>query len=192
MTVQKMENISFHPLTLSRWKDFENLFGEKGACGGCWCMTWRLKRSDYEKSKGEGNKKKMKQLVEKNDVPGLLMYDGKKPIGWCSVAPRENFVVLENSRVLKRMDDQPVWSVVCFFIGKDYRRKGLSQPFLEFTIYYCKKQGAKIIEAYPLDVESKNYPAAFSFTGFQSVFERAGFKEVLRRSPTRPVMRYYF
>ena len=185
-----MKNISFQPLTKSRWKDFEIFFGVKGACGGCWCMHWRIKKSEFEKTKGEGNKKKMKQLVETNDVPGLLMYDDKKVIGWCSVAPRDKFLVLENSRVLKRVDDLPVWSIVCFFIEKNYRRQGLAQPFLKYTLEYCIKKGAQVIEAYPLDVKAKDYPSVFAFTGFYSTFLKAGFEEVARRSETRPIMRY--
>ncbi|HYV95575.1 MAG TPA: GNAT family N-acetyltransferase [Chitinophagales bacterium] len=184
-----MKNISFYPLTKNRWKDFEILFGDKGACGGCWCMHWRIKKSDFEKTKGDGNKKKMKQLVDKDDVPGLLMYADKKVVGWCSVGPREKFLVLENSRVLKRVDDKPVWSIVCFFIEKNYRRLGLSQPFLKYAIDYCRKKGAKIIEAYPLDVKAKDYPAVFAFTGFYPTFVKAGFVETERRSDTRPIMR---
>lgn len=184
-----MKNISFQPLTKSRWKDFEILFGERGACGGCWCMHWRIKKSEFEKTKGEGNRKKMKRLVDKDDVPGLLMYDDKKVVGWCSVAPRENFLLLENSRVLSRVDEQPVWSLVCFFVEKNYRRKGLSQPFLKYAVDYCRKRGAKIIEAYPLDVKDENYPSVFAFTGFYPSFLKAGFKEVARRSKTRPIMR---
>jgi GNAT superfamily N-acetyltransferase len=184
------KNISFHPLTIDRWKDFETLFGEKGACGGCWCMYWRLKRSDFEKAKGEGNKKKLKQLVAGKEIPGLLLYEDNKIAGWCSVAPRENLPVLENSRILKAVDDQPVWSIVCFYIEKNHRRLGLSQPFLKYAIDYCRNHGAKIIEAYPLDVKSKDYPSVFAFTGFYSTFLKAGFKETARRSETRPIMRY--
>lgn len=185
-----VKDISFHPLTQNRWKDFETLFGEKGACGGCWCMHWRIKKSEFEQTKGVGNRKKMKQLVDKDDVPGLLMYADKKVIGWCSVAPREKFLVLENSRVLKRLDDRPVWSIVCFFIEKNYRRHGLSQPFLKYAIDYCRKKGAGVVEAYPLDVKAKDYPSVFAFTGFYPTFLKAGFEEVARRSETRPIMRY--
>ena len=85
--------ISFQPLTTKNWKDFELLFGPKGACGGCWCMTWRLKSADYEKMKGEGNKKAMKGLVRKSS-PGIIAYADKKPAGWCAVAPRYEYVRL--------------------------------------------------------------------------------------------------
>jgi len=86
----------FYPVTKENWKDFENLFGEKGACAGCWCMYWRIRRKDYDNLRGTGAKKKMKGLINKGIVPGILAYDDKQPIGWCSVAPREDFPVLEN------------------------------------------------------------------------------------------------
>jgi len=45
------------PLTSSHWDDFETLFGDRGACGGCWCMVWRLSRKDFERGKGAGNRR---------------------------------------------------------------------------------------------------------------------------------------
>ena len=100
------KSFTFHPLTQDRWDDFEILFGEKGACGGCWCMWWRLKLSDFEKQKGEGNQEAMKSLVTSGTIPGILAYDHKDPVGWCSVGPREQFSRLERSRILKRIDDK--------------------------------------------------------------------------------------
>jgi GNAT superfamily N-acetyltransferase len=183
--------ISFQPLSEKNWNHFEKLFGHNGACGGCWCMYWRLHRKEYEVSKGEGNKTQMRQLIRGEVAPGVLMFLGKEAIGWSAVAPRESFPVLENSRVLKRVDARAVWSVVCFFIAKEYRRHGFTQPFLEYLIHYCRNKGASIIEAYPLEVPSKNYPVVFAHIGFSSIFKKAGFKEVERRSPTRPIMRYF-
>jgi len=186
-----MEKLNFQQLKKETWKDFEKLFGERGACGGCWCMSWRLKRSDFEKSKGEGNKRKMKKLVDKNEEIGVLAYLKDEPIGWCSVAPREKFARLENSRVLGRIDDKPVWSIVCFFIDKKHRRLGLSTELLKGVIKRCKSKGVKIIEGYPVEPYSENMPAAFAWTGFPTAYIKAGFKEVERRSPSRPIMRYY-
>jgi hypothetical protein len=73
--------LKFYPLTSDRWKDFEKLFGSNGACGGCWCMWWRLKRSQYEKQKGTGNKKSIKKIVNLGTVPGILAYENECPIG---------------------------------------------------------------------------------------------------------------
>jgi GNAT superfamily N-acetyltransferase len=185
-----LENLEFHPLTHDHWLHFEALFGEKGACGGCWCMWWRLKRSEFEKQKGQKNKESMRQIVESGDIPGILVYHENQPIGWCSVSPREKYPSLNRSRVLKPVDEKPVWSIVCFFIAKPYRKKGLTVSLLKYVVEYCRKQGAKIVEGYPIDPKKPNMPDVFAWTGFMSAFQRAGFKEVARRSETRPIMRY--
>ena len=180
----------FYHVTKENWKDFENLFGEKGACAGCWCMYWRLRRKEYDTLRGEGTKKKMKSLINKGIIPGILAYDHKQPVGWCSVAPREDFPVLDSSRVLKRIDDKPVWSVVCFFVNKDYRKKGLSVELLNAAKSYVKMNNGKIIEGYPVEPKSGKTADAFAWTGLASAFKKAGFKEIERRSETRPIMRY--
>ncbi|MBC8478908.1 MAG: GNAT family N-acetyltransferase, partial [FCB group bacterium] len=168
-----------------------NLFGEKGACGGCWCMYWRLKRKDFESQKGNGNKNAMKNLVQKDQVPAIMAYHDGKPVGWCSFAPRSEYPTLARSRILKPIDKKPVWSIVCFYIIKDYRKQGLSTSLIQAAIDYVKSQGGKILEAYPVQPKNDSMPAVFAWTGFPSAFEKAGFKEVARRSETRPIMRYY-
>ena len=78
-----LENLELHPLTHDRWPHFEVLFGERGACSGCWCMWWRLKRSEFEKQKGQKNKEPMRQIVESGDIPGILTYYDNQPTAWC-------------------------------------------------------------------------------------------------------------
>ena len=190
LKIKVKSKFNFYPVTKENWEDFENLFGEKGACAGCWCMLWRLRRKEYDSSRGAGNKRKMKSLVYAGIVPGILAYDNEKPVGWCSVAPREDFPVLENSRVLERIDDKPVWSVVCFFINKDYRKKGLSVELLNAAKKYVKNNNGKIIEGYPIEPKAEKSPDVFVWTGLASAFRKAGFKEIVRRSETRPIMRY--
>jgi GNAT superfamily N-acetyltransferase len=184
-----MMKVTYKNLTSNIWPDFEMLFGEKGACGGCWCMYWRLRNKDFEKGKGAGNKKAMKKLVKKGKQIGLIMYINDIPAGWCSVAPREDFVRMETSRILKPVDNNPVWSVVCFFIHKDYRKQGYSVKMLKEVATHCKRLGAKIVEGYPVEPKHGEMPPAFAWTGIAAAFRKAGFKEVARRSETRPVMR---
>jgi GNAT superfamily N-acetyltransferase len=183
--------LKFHPLTAKQWKDLLNLFGERGACGGCWCMWWRMTRSEFNREKGEGNKKAFKKIVDRGEVPGILAYVGREPIGWCSVAPREAFSSLERSRILKKVDNKPVWSVVCFFVAKPFRYKGVSVSLLKAATEYVKKQGGKIVEGYPVEPKTDKFPDVFANTGLASAFRQAGFKEVARRSKTRPIMRYH-
>jgi GNAT superfamily N-acetyltransferase len=184
-------DLEFQPVTPKRWKDLENLFGERGACGGCWCMLWRLPRTKWQHQLGEKNKKALKRIVDSGEVPGILAYSDGKPIGWCAVAPRETFQLLEHSRIMGRVDEKSVWSVVCFFVAKPFRQKGMSVAMLKAAAEYAGKKGAKIVEGYPTEPKKERMPDVFANTGLASAFRQAGFKEVLRRSETRPIMRYF-
>jgi GNAT superfamily N-acetyltransferase len=187
----KDRQLEFFPLTKKRWSGFETLFGERGACGGCWCMLWRLKRSEFERQKGKKNKQAMKTIVESGEIPGILAFSRGQPIAWCSVAPRDRFPALDRSRILKKIDDETVWSITCFFIEKNHREKGVSAQMIKAAMDYVKIQGGKILEAYPVEPKKNRVPAVFVWTGLASAFKKAGFVECARRSETRPMMRYY-
>jgi GNAT superfamily N-acetyltransferase len=182
--------LTFRPLTRSRWEDFERLFGKSGACAGCWCMWWRITRSEFDRTTGALRRRAMKRIVESGKVPGILAYAGRDPVGWVSVAPREHFPVLGRSRVLKPIDDKPVWSVVCFFIRKDFRRRGMTEELIRAAVDYAGRKGARIVEGYPIDTAKSDVSNMSAFTGLASAFRRAGFRERARRSPKRPIMRY--
>lgn len=183
------QDLAFHPLTPERWPDLEELFGERGASGGCWCMWWRLPRSEFVRQKGAGNKAALKRIVDSGEVPGILAYAGGKPAAWCAIGPRERYPALDRARTLKRVDDQPVWSVVCFFVAKQFRRQGITVPLLKAAVAFAATRGARIVEGYPVD--KAGLPGAFVFTGPAATFRRAGFIEVHRWSPIRPIMRYH-
>ncbi|KKK66407.1 hypothetical protein LCGC14_2964400 [marine sediment metagenome] len=182
--------LSFQPLTIDQWNDFVSLFGERGACGGCWCMLWRLTRKQFESQKGEGNKLAMNAIVDSGEVPGILAYHNTEAIGWCAIAPRSSYPALLRSRILQPIDDRTCWSVARLFIEKSFRKKGISTELLRTASEYAKSQGAELVEGYPVEPKSeKDIPPAFAWTGIPKAFIRAGFKEVVRRSPTRPIMR---
>ena len=179
-----------HPLTPERWADFELLFGPRGACAGCWCMWWRTKRSEWDQQKGDGNREALKAIVHAGEVPGLLAYAGGQAIGWCAVQPREAYPALERSRILKRVDEQPVWSITCFFVARPFRRQGVKVRLLRAATEHARTHGARIVEGYPVAPRQSSMPDVYAFTGTVSAFRQAGFAEVLRRSETRPIMRY--
>ena len=171
-------------------------------------MSPRLSRKDFITKKGADNKRTMKNLVKKKEQIGLIGYAGKEPAAWCAVAPREKYIRMENSKVLARIDDEPVWSIPCFFVSKNFRRQGLSTEILKGVIDYCRKlnkvpaptqtgksRGAgkkvKILEGYPTVPYAEKIPDAFAWTGIPSAFTKAGFVEAARRSKVRPIMRYY-
>ena len=185
----KRDAFAFHPVTPDRWTDLETLFGPKGAYGGCWCMLNRIPRKTLEAQKGDGNRKAMKELVDSGQVPGILAYDKGNPVAWCSVAPRDAFPGLERSRIMKPIDDTPVWSVTCFFVRKSHRHRGLSVALLEAACAYVRAQGGHVVEGYPIEPRKPEMPDIFAWLGLAAAYRKAGFTEVLRRSETRPIMR---
>jgi GNAT superfamily N-acetyltransferase len=187
-----LDHLTFEPLTKSNWDKFVKLFGSKGACGNCWCMYYRLKKTDFEEGKvDDGNKNAMKELVWENRPAGLLGFYEGQPIAWCAFAPREDFIKLENSRVHKRIDNKMVWSIPCFFIHKDFRLHGVSAELLKGVTNYAKKNGIKIIEAYPTIPTKDKLPDSFAWIGLYKSFERTGFEIADRTSKNRPMVRYY-
>ncbi len=183
--------LEFQPLTADRWPDFEELFGPRGAYGGCWCMWWRSTRREFEERQGAGNRQAMKAIVESGQTPGILAYHEGKVVGWCSIAPRESYGSLERSPVLKRLDDRPVWSLMCFYVAKGYREKGVGQALIQGAVEYVKSQDGQVVEAYPTQPRSDRLPPISSFMGVPAMFERAGFVECARPSKSRVIMRYF-
>lgn len=186
-----MPDLEFHPLTIEHWADFERLFGPRGACAGCWCMYWKLPRKEFNAGQGEGNRLDQKAIVASGRTPGLLAYVDGVPAGWCAVEPRASYPTLGRSRILKPVDDTPVWSVTCFYVDKRYRRQGLTVALLRAVVDYVSRQGGKVVEGYPTEPRHEKAPPPFVYTGLASAFLQARFVEVARRSETRPIMRYY-
>jgi GNAT superfamily N-acetyltransferase len=185
----KKAKLTFQPASAERWSDVEELFGDRGACGGCWCMFWRLPRKQFDAGKNAPNKKAFKAILRSGSQPGVIAYHDQEPIGWCAVAPREQYIALERSRILQPVDDQPVWSISCLFVKKPYRRQGISSQLLRAAVDHAANQGARIVEGYPVEPSMEKMPDPFLWHGIPSAFVAAGFKEVLRRSQSRPIMR---
>lgn len=172
------------PLTPDLLPAMEDLFGQVGPASRCWCMYWRI-GSAYRRRPPEENKADFSEVV-KGGPPGLLAFDGELAVGWCQITPREALPWMERSRKLMRVDEQPVWSLSCFYVRKGYRKKGVSTALIKGAIEVARKAGAPALEAYPLDAE---LTPSTSFTGYVSTFERLGFKEVARHARQQPVMR---
>ena len=181
---------SFKPLKRNLWTDLEELFGPNGACAGCWCMYWKLRGKAFDEVRGYETRQMHKSIVDSGVATGLLAYLHGEVVGWIAVEPREAYERLAHSRTLKPVDEQPVWSVTCFFVAKKFRRRGVTVEMLRAAVEHVKKQGGKIVEGYPVETQ-KDLPAPFIYTGTASAFQRAGFKEVARHSPTRPIFRFF-
>jgi GNAT superfamily N-acetyltransferase len=137
---------------------------------------------------GAENRRAMKTLVDKGNVPGLIGYEDGVPVAWVSLGPREDYPKLRRSPVMKPVDDRPVWSIVCFFVDRSVRGKGLAERMLRAAVDHARAHGARLVEAYPVDTQERKPPDEMFF-GAKSMYDRAGFREVARRRPTRPVVR---
>jgi ribosomal protein S18 acetylase RimI-like enzyme len=181
------------PLTPDRWPDLEAIFNARGCsvARGCWCMAYRIsgaREPPPGKTRAQANRAGLKSLVKTGDPPGLIGYRGEVPVGWVSIGPREEYAKLRRSPVMKAVDEQPVWSIICFVVPTEYRGQGVARALLEGALAYARKQGATLVEAYPVDKPGRSNDEDLWF-GAKSMYDKAGFKEVARRKPRRPVVR---
>jgi ribosomal protein S18 acetylase RimI-like enzyme len=184
-----MTPLEIHPATSERWSDLVELFERRGPRGGhrntpaygCWCMYWR------DRSLGHGTPKKraMGRLVRSGREPGLLAYAGDEPVGWVSIAPREEYGALLRSPQLRpREEEDGVWSLVCFVVDRYAQRRGVAAALLEAAFEHARARGAAAVEAYPHVSDASNYMGhreLFAAGGFRVVRE-AGKRAVVRRS----------
>jgi GNAT superfamily N-acetyltransferase len=181
--------LAIRPLTDELWPAFTELFGANGACGGCWCMLWRVAARDWDGRKGAPNRAAMRRLVRRGPPPGVLALEGERAIGWCAVAPRSAYPRLASSRVLRPIDERPVWSVSCLFVARNRRRRGVSAALLRGAAEHARACGATVLEGYPVVPGQRAVADVFAWTGTLRAFEAAGFTIVHRWKETRPIVR---
>lgn len=182
--------ITFKALTGETWAVLQALFGDRGGYGGCWCMYWRRTRAEFSQNQGDGNREALRDLVESGSPIGLLGYDGDVPVGWCGVAPRHDYGSLNRSPVLRPIDDQPVWSIVCLLVARSHRARRLSVDLIQAAVRHVREQGGRIVEAYPTLPRGRQLAPVSSYMGTPSMFEAAGFEQVARPSEARAIYRY--
>jgi GNAT superfamily N-acetyltransferase len=197
------------PVTADLWDELTAFFGKSGAYSNCWCVWWRVTSNEFDAGCAEGgvgNRELLHKLTLEGRVPGLLAFPigqpsqpanpSTSPLGWVSVGPRPDFGRIGRSRNLKPADDDDfddasVWSIVCFWIQRANRGKGLGRALLAGAVSYAFEHGASVVEGYPVDTRGAKTQASSVYTGTVSMFDSAGFKEALRRADKRPVMRRY-
>ena len=191
-------DLEIHPLTPKRLPDLASLFGQGGDPKWCWCAFYRVRGMTWSNATPAGNREVLEKAVRTDAragrAPGLVAYRDGEAIGWVSLAPREEFDRLEHSTVLARIDDKPVWSIVCFVVGRKARGQGVAEALLAAAVDYARDHGARLLEAYPVDTGGGRIPSANVFNGTLGMFERAGFRVVERRranatTKVRPIVR---
>ncbi|HEY3073434.1 MAG TPA: GNAT family N-acetyltransferase [Candidatus Limnocylindrales bacterium] len=184
------DEVRIEPLRPANFPALAALFNQGGDPRWCFCTFWRLRSKDWAASSPSRNRSMLRNLASRDPAPGLVALRDGHAIGWVGLGPREDFERLEHSRVRPRLDDLPVWSVVCFVVSKSARGEGLARRLLDAAVAYARDHGAPGIEAYPVAPDGEQIDAAKAYTGVLSMFGDASFREVREvESPTATVRR---
>ncbi len=179
--------LEIHPLTRERLPDLAALFGQGGDPKWCWCASFRVRGMTFRNASAQENRAVLERAVEELEgrAPGLIAYREGEAIGWVSLGPREDYERLQHSKVLAPIDDRPVWSIVCFVVGRRARGTGVASALLEAAVAYARVHGATLLEAYPVETGGGRIPSGNAYMGTLGMFERAGFSVVERRQWNR-------
>ena len=191
--------VEIRQLTPERLPDLAALFQQGGDPKWCWCAYFRIRGMDFSAGSGARHRAVLERAtregVARDRAPGLVAYEGEVAVGWVSVGPREDYERLAHSKVLAPVDATPVWSIVCFVVGRRWRGRGVARALLDAAVGYARDHGATMLEAYPVDVaDGERIGVGEAYKGTLAMFQRAGFTEVARRrwnatAPVRPIVR---
>jgi GNAT superfamily N-acetyltransferase len=165
------------PVTPDRFEDFADVINAHRRENHCWCVSPRLGVRDVEEIGGGSREAAMRALCARERPPGVVTYLDEVPVGWCNVGPRDEIPRLVHSRVIRPVDDVPVWCIVCLVVRGGQRRKGVTGHLIEGAVDFAASHGAEAIEAYPVDPAGR-MDVTSAFVGTRSMFERAGFQMV--------------
>jgi len=164
-------------VTAERFDDFADVINRNRRGNHCWCLSHRLQPAEIDRL-GEGSREQaMRRLCEREHPPGVVCYRDDEPVGWCNIGPRTEITRLARSRLIRPIDDLPVWSIVCIVVRAGHRRQGVTARLLEGAVAYAVSHGAPAVESYPVDPPGR-MDLTMAFVGTKSMFERAGFRVV--------------
>lgn len=163
------------PVTPDRFEDFADVVNRSRRPTHCWCLSHRLSAREIEELGGGRREQAMRQLCEREHPPGVVTYKDDEPVGWCNIGPRSEIPRLTGSRLIRPVDDVPVWSIVCVVVRSGHRRQGVTGHVIEGAVAYAREHAAPAVEAYPVDPVGR-MDLTMAFVGTRTMFERAGFR----------------
>jgi GNAT superfamily N-acetyltransferase len=169
-----------HPVTPDRFDDFADVVNKNRRASHCWCLSHRIGAEEIGELGGTGpdqREQAMRRLCEREHPPGVVTYLDGEPVGWCSIGPRSEIPRLAASKLIRPVDDVPVWSIICVIVRSGYRKSGVTAAMLEGAVEYARSKGAPAVEAHPVDPPGR-MDLTMAFVGTKSMFERAGFEVV--------------
>ncbi|UYQ77177.1 GNAT family N-acetyltransferase [Glutamicibacter sp. JL.03c] len=172
-----VQSLRIEPLTESRMEDFAAVVNPNHRQKHCWCLSHRLSAREIRERGGEDRYEAMCSLAREEIAPGVIAYLEDQPVGWCSISPRAQIPRLENSKLIRPVDELKVWSIICMVVRAGYRRRGVNRQMVLGALGYAKSLGAPAVEAYPVDPEGR-MDLTMAFVGTRTMFEEAGFEVV--------------
>ncbi len=165
------------PVTPDRFEDFADVVNPNWRDTHCWCVTHRLRATDVEALGGGDREQAMRTLCHRDVPPGVITYRDDVPVGWCNVGARDDIPRLAASRLIRPVDDLPVWSIVCVVVRSGHRRQGVTRHLIEGAVAFAASHGAPAVEAHPVDPDGR-MDLTMAFVGTKHMFERVGFTQV--------------
>jgi hypothetical protein len=166
------------PVTPDRVDDFAAVANPNRRPSHCWCLSHRLSAREITELGGGSREAAFRALCARENPPGVIGYDDGEPVGWCSIGPRSENTRLSQSRLIRPLDDVPVWSIICVVIRGGYRRRGYTTPLINGAVEYAATRRAPAVESYPVDPGSGRIDLTMAFVGTRAMFANAGFEVV--------------
>ena len=166
------------PVTPDRVDDFVAVVNPNRRASHCWCLSHRLSAREITELGGGSREAAFRALCARENPPGVIGYDDGEPVGWCSIGPRSENTRLTQSRLIRPLDDMPVWSIICVVIRGGYRRRGYTTPLIDGAVEFAATRGAPAVESYPVDPGSGRIDLTMAFVGTRAMFANAGFEVV--------------
>jgi GNAT superfamily N-acetyltransferase len=165
-----------HPVTPDRFEDFADVINSGRRATHCWCLSHRLTARQIDEL-GQGSRERAaRALCERELPPGVLTYRDGTPVGWCSISPRADIPRLAGSKLIRPIDELPVWSIICVVVRSGHRRQGVTTELVEGAVAWAASHGAPAVEAYPVDPGEERMGLTMAFVGTRSMFEKVGFE----------------
>jgi GNAT superfamily N-acetyltransferase len=175
------DDVRVVPAAPDRWDDVVTILGGNGDVG-CWCQAPRGLAVGYGKTDPAARRKALRAQLDEVPPAGMLAYVDGEVAGWCGFGVRPRLPRLERSRTIPKVDDEPVWSILCFNVRVGYRRRGVAAALLEGVVEYARRAGAPGVEAYPIDPGGRRVDVSFGYVGLTPMFEKLGFQRIVETS----------
>lgn len=184
-----MAHITIEPATPERFDDAEHALTGGGDGRSCQCQWWTITNAEFNRTTQQERERLLRDEIAAGPPPALIAYVDGEAAGWVRVGPRTRQIRLGRTKSFaagseEPWDDSTVWAVSCFVVRREHRNQGLNTKLLDAAIDYARANGARTIEAYPVDPEAGRKKSSNDlYHGVVSTFEEAGFREVARARP---------